>query len=170
VLRISVPDLEYNARIYLASAKENRGDPVRHRWHTIQLLDQMTRTAPGGQKLEFLKMAQGRPEVQQWVRPLLNYELLQLLDRRDPPPTLAQRLKKLIKELLGGQSYDKLGDRHFWTFDAISLPEMLRSRGFSRVEIAAWNRSLSAAFLSDNLDAQDGAEYKPGSLYVEGIK
>lgn len=170
VLHVSVPDLARNAEKYLRSLRENRDNPLKHQWHTIKLLDQMTRTEFGDEKAKFLRFARSRPDVQAWLRPVLGSEMLQHLDRVEKPPTFKLRLKEFVKQLLYRRRFEDSGERHYWTFDEISLGQMLREAAFARVERTTWHRSLVPEFLLGNLDAQDAVEYKPGSLYMEAVK
>ncbi len=171
VIRISVPNLEFNCQRYLQSIEDNASDPHRHHWFTIELIDQMTRTQHGGEKAEFLRAARTQPDVQAWLRPLLGYEMLQHLDRPEStPPRGMNWIKEQIRRLLYLRSFEKSGERHFWTFDWISLSDLLRRAGFANVTRQDFHRSLYQSFELENLDIQDGKEYKPGSLYVEGRK
>jgi hypothetical protein len=166
-----VPDLEANAANYLQSLKANRDDPIRHHWHTIELLDQLTRSEPGGEKARFLSYARSRPEVLLWLRPLLGHEMLLHLEATPKPNTVMGLLKRAASAILRlTRGFEASGERHFWMFDEVSLVYALKQAGFSRVERLAWNRSLCASYLETNLDAHEGREYKPGSLYVEAIK
>jgi len=171
VLRVSVPDLEFNCRRYLASVAENASNPDRHEWYTIELLDQMTRTTFGGQKAGFLRAARDRPDIQNWLRPLLGHEMLQHLDRSAPAaPDLLRRGRNYARRLLFSRSFENSGERHFWTYDWIGLSGVFRIAGFEEVSRPDCRHSMYITYGSESLDVEDGCEYKPGSLYVEGRK
>lgn len=172
VLRLSVPDLTRNAENYLRSVRENRGDPLKHHWHVIELIDQMTRTEFGGEKGRFLESARSNSTIQGWLRPLLGYEMVLWLDRKDAgPPSLGARVKKLLKGMLSASpQFKDSGERHFWTFDEISLGYFLQQAGFRHVKRVTWDSSTRPAYLVENLDSENGVEYKPGSLYMEATK
>ncbi|MFZ2448257.1 MAG: glycosyltransferase [Syntrophobacteraceae bacterium] len=171
VCRISVPDLEFNCRRYLESVAENSDNPERHLWFTIELLDQMTRTESGGEKARFLRRARQNPVVREWLKPLLGHEMLSLLNVPDAKPLRGVRLlKRKIASLVLSRSFEKSGEKHFWTFDRISLRDMFRRAGFVDIVRQDCRKSMYAPYESENLDMQDGREYKPGSLYVEGRK
>lgn len=169
LFRISVPDLEVNARNYLASIERNRELPDKHRWYTIELLDQMTRTERGGEKARFLRSARAEPVVQAWLKPLLGAEMLALLESKEQK-TLRERIKARMRNFLWGGSVEETGERHYWTFDEIGLGDMLLRAGFSQVRRVTWDFSQDVRFSAENLDAENGREYKPGSLYMEATK
>ena len=62
ILRVVVPDLEYNARLYLQcladalnhSGQEGEGVRDRYQWSLINLIDQMVREQPGGEYMRLL--------------------------------------------------------------------------------------------------------------------
>jgi len=171
VVRISLPDLEFNCRRYLNSIEENSTNPCKHRWFVIELLDQMTRTQAGGEKAIFLREARKRADIQGWLRPLLGYEMLQHLDRPDPvPPRNMQRVSNWLRGLCYSRQFEKSGERHLWTYDWISLSDLLCRTGFVEITRQSCMESLYKPHLAENLDVENGKEYKPGSLYVEGRK
>jgi hypothetical protein len=165
-----VPDLENNARLYLNSLQDNEDNPVKHLWYTIELIDQMTRTQPGGEKAKYLQMARLHPDLQEWLFPMLGHEMRMHLKRDNSKRTFKVCVKAFVKRLLYNRTFENMGERHYWTFDQISLGQFLREAGFARVDRASWNYSLYGKYMTENLDIQDGAEYKPGSLYMEAIK
>ncbi len=76
ILRIVVPDLEFNCRHYLKSVEDNGSFPEKHHWFMIELLDQMTRPRHGGEKAKFIRMAKESrdPAMRNRMRPLLGQE------------------------------------------------------------------------------------------------
>jgi len=171
ILRISVPNLEISATNYLRSLEENRADPVRHHWHTIELLDQLTRVERGGEKAKFLQSARSRLEVLSWLRPLLGHEMLRHLEvepsSRRPIGLLKTVASAVLRRVV---SFEASGERHYWMFDEVSLGYFLQQAGFRQVVRLDWNQSLNVEYLAENLDSHEGYEYKPGSLYVEAVK
>ena len=171
VLRISVPDLAYCAQRYIQSYMQNELHPLRHEWHTIELIDQMTRTEYGGEKARFLAMATEKPQLMEWLKPLLGAEMRLHLDRRiEARPSLAQKIMALLKNLALRRNFETSGERHYWAFDKISLRDFIKKCGFKDPREMSWDHSDYAPFRTENLDAESGCQYKPGSIYMEAAK
>jgi len=168
---VSLPDLEFNCRRYLNSLNDNIHNPERHFWFVIELLDQMTRTSPGGEKAKYLKMARTRVDIQNWLRPLLGFEMLQHLDRPAPVKTMGiQRLSAFFRRMFLTDRFENSGERHYWAYDWITLSDLFQRAGFVEITRQGYAKSLYEPYLEENLDVEQGLEYKPGSFYIEGRK
>jgi predicted SAM-dependent methyltransferase len=200
ILRVVVPDLEFNARLYLQclaeAKKENVSEIEREHYHwvLVNLIDQMVRTRSGGEMLQFLikepmhdfdfvvshaggteiKMIRENYKVRKGATALSGLARIR--------GALAYRWHRL-KRILGLRllnitdnaaqeiAFRQQGEIHQWMYDAYSLGELLRKTGFSDVRVAAAVESAIANFTSFNLDTEpDGSTYKPGSLFMEARK
>jgi SAM-dependent methyltransferase len=135
VHRIVVPDLERDARDYVASLDGALASTVtaqEHEQAVRVLIEQMVRR-------EAYWTAQRRP---------------------------ARR--KLENAVLGDAR--KRGETHQWMWDRVSLPAELVAAGFSDPAVVTNTESRIPDWRGYGLDeTPDGAEYKPGSLYVEAV-
>jgi len=79
-------------------------------------------------------------------------------------------LRRFIEWMVVGDARRR-GETHQWMYDRVNLGELLRACGFPEPllqnhrssQIPGWGR------LGLDLD-ETGGEYKPGSLYIEGVK
>jgi ubiquinone/menaquinone biosynthesis C-methylase UbiE len=79
-------------------------------------------------------------------------------------------LRRFIENILLGDAR-KRGEIHQWMYDRFSLKAMLLQLGYLEIHIKKYNESLIPNWNSYGLDLdENGNEYKPGSLYVEGVK
>jgi ubiquinone/menaquinone biosynthesis C-methylase UbiE len=77
---------------------------------------------------------------------------------------------RVIDRLVLGDARRR-GETHQWMYDRINLPVLLEEAGFVDVNVASWNCSSCSTWQHYGLEiADDGSEYKPGSLYVEARK
>lgn len=131
--RIVVPDLETDARAYVAS---------------------LDAALAGTSSAE---------EHEQAVR-----VLIEQMVRREAYWT-AQRTgvrRKVENAVLGDAR--KRGETHQWMWDRVSLPAELLAAGFTDPQVLTNTQSQIPDWRSYGLDeTPEGAEYKPGSLYVE---
>jgi len=196
ILRIVVPDLENICREYLAvldstTAKPDDNDP-RYEWIIIEVLDQLTRTEPGGAMAEFWRETLEGNDCF-----MLDYIASRTGTRVDSldlaPKPLAARLRglslkklrkrivyqyiKMVKGLLPRSIRNAVldntavGEKHKWMYDRHSLEMLLRKSGFAAVEFLDAGTSGIAGFIDDHLDADpDGSPYKRSSLYCEAVK
>jgi predicted SAM-dependent methyltransferase len=189
IIRLVVPDLESIARAYLQALDDVRkGVPkakLRHRWMTIEMLDQVSRQYPdGGEMVRFLlrngeagfAVAEERlgselsgnanaddfPSKKQWI----------LQAARDP----LFSSEHIFKRRSGFSAYQighyrLSGEAHLWMYDAVSLGDLLEESGFTDVHACHPLQSAYEGFQSYNLDtSSDGVARKPDSLYMEGRK
>lgn len=131
--RIVVPDLEVDARAYLASldaASAGQATAEQHEQAVRVLIEQMVRR-------EAYWTAQRGP------------------------------LRRRVENSLLGDARRR-GETHQWMWDRISLPAELVAAGFSDPKVLGNTQSQIDDWRSYGLDeTPDGAEYKPGSMYVE---
>jgi len=101
-----------------------------------------------------------------YVEPLLLMSV-----RREAYGTSQQKtLRRFIENLLLGDAR-KRGETHQWMYDRFNLEALLLNNGFDRVVVQTFNSSLISGWEELGLDQdKDGREYKPESLYGEGIK
>jgi len=160
VLRLAVPDLEQQARVYLdALERLDRGEPgaaADREWMVLEMFDQSMREKVGGAMLEFLTRKQipnkdfiiGRIGVE--GRDLIEHLASQAdLPPRPRKPTLFEMvpggrfgralLKKLLRsgDLEGdlrsleiGRFRQKSGEVHQWSYDRFSLGMVMQAAGF----------------------------------------
>lgn len=184
ILRLVVPDLEGIARNYLVSLE--LGDPARHAWATIELLDQMTRDHCGGMAAEFIRAADG--ETRRMIRERWGAEAA-ALDQSPPgstPPRAAHPLRRLlgaardhIAARLGGVDLDSLraarfrraGEIHRWMYDRKSLARLVESQGFVEAGPVSASGGRIAGWREFQLDCDTSGEpHKPDSLFLEAVK
>jgi SAM-dependent methyltransferase len=91
--------------------------------------------------------------------------------RKEAYGTSQQRpLRRLVENLLLGDAR-KRGEAHQWMYDRISLKLKLLKLGYSAVFYQEYNSSGVPNWDQYGLDIDiNGNEYKPDSLYMEGIK
>lgn len=197
ILRVVVPDFEYNCRLYLDALSDVSADSSpRHReryeWATLNLFDQMVRAKPGGQLAQFFSRAEhadwnyvvettGGTEADEMRSGVLNYS----------PPNITERIrravanpKKALRTISGKASVALQrvylgnlatvirpivsGELHRWGWDRHSLRMALEEAGFAEARVVGPTESSIPAFVKDNLDTdENGRPRKPHSLYME---
>jgi len=97
-------------------------------------------------------------------------EMLLQMVRREAHGTSMQRpLRRRVENVVLGDAR-KRGETHMWMWDRVNLPQALEEAGFHDVQICDWRTSRWAAWNDLALDQDaSGNEYKPESLYVEGL-
>ena len=97
--------------------------------------------------------------------------ILEQCVRRESYGTSQQRpLRRFLENLLLGDARKK-GETHQWMYDRANLAALLRSQGYRNVQLQTYQTSLSPGWRQYGLDLDEqGEEYKPHSLYVEGQK
>jgi len=180
ILRIAVPDLEGIARAYLteldAAAEAQPGACDRHEWMTLELIDQLTRTFPGG---FMLRKMRSRPLPQrgfmerrvgldgaQWIAgadnvpdqgaPAIASENVY----HTPEPNARQR-----------ERFARSGEVHRWMYDRVSLGALLKAAGFRDIRVCRADESSIEGFADYCLDTdENGLVRKPDSLFMEARK
>jgi predicted SAM-dependent methyltransferase len=187
VLRIVVPDLEDAARAYLDALNgAQRLDPpaeADHAWMLTELLDQMTRTVPGGRMRPLLE----DPTIPnpEFVKRRLGGQAVNAVGRaRTTPrgkfPTLLTRVRAernyrrytaaavraaadvIFRVVIGPRNWEALkvgrfrlrsGEVHQWMYDRVSLTRLLSYCGFQGATIQAAERSFIDGWEDFHLDA-----------------
>lgn len=171
LLRLAVPDLENIARAYLKTLEETRtgkeGAEKRHQWMLVEMLDQLTRTASGGEMLawwrehpvpqrEFIEIRLGE-EARSGMESARHF--------RPAPAGRRPALEPANPEFSGS------GELHRWMYDQVSLSGLLESAGFTRITRQTHDASLSAEPSIRELDSDaEGNVRKPDSLFMEAVK
>ncbi len=79
-------------------------------------------------------------------------------------------VRRKIENILLGDAR-KRGETHQWMYDRITLSELMLSSGFRSTKQCTYKESKIPRWSDIGLDCTvDGAEYKPGSLYLESVK
>jgi hypothetical protein len=180
VLRIVVPDLEGIVRAYLheldAAASAEPGAIERHEWMTLELLDQLTRTFPGGFMLRKMRS-----------RPLPQREFMERRVGLDGAKWIAGADDDRAGKTLGMASEDvyhapepntrqrerfaQSGEAHRWMYDRVSLGALLKTAGFQNISVCRADESKINGFADYNLDTDgNGFVRKPDSLFMEARK
>ena len=180
ILRVVVPDLGEIARLYIANLDAAlSGDScarLRHEWMTLELLDQMTRSFPGG----FMgRLWRSRPlPARDFIEMRVGQEATDNLDQIDKSidcgkkslrPDEVYRLEspRPGEELL----FRSTGEIHRWMYDRLSLKHLLEDVGFIDVRTCGASESSIANFATYELDTdKDGLIRKPDSLFMEANK
>jgi hypothetical protein len=91
--------------------------------------------------------------------------------RREGAITRKQRpVRRFIENRILGDAR-KRGETHQWMYDRISLGELLTNARFCSPTVRECNASTIPDWATYGLEtADDGAEYKVGSLYMEATK
>ncbi len=77
---------------------------------------------------------------------------------------------RLAEQLLVGDARRR-GETHQWMYDRANLTALLERSGFTEIETCDYETSRIPGWNGFGLDRDDsGAEYKPGSLYVEAAR
>jgi predicted SAM-dependent methyltransferase len=200
IIRIAVPNLEVICKEYLSALEDRRRGielgVEKHKWMTLELMDQMVRYKPGGEMAEFLQHADIR--FQPYLRSRLGIIASQYFKNSAvPEPSNAQPIKRaetknadFLRSILGwihnkaliflkerdlhclqlGQ-YRLSGEIHQWMYDEESLKDLLNCTGFKNATVATAAESGCPCWKKHNLDLDRNAEVlKPDSLFVEAEK
>ena len=179
VVRIVVPDLEGIVRGYLRALDEaacaaDTEARWRHRWMTVELLDQMVRTQSGG--------AMGR-----WwsCTPVPCLDLIQERLGAEATMAIASQQARTDRTFLDpvdillapavsdreAMAFAARGERHKWMYDRVSLADVLRESGFTEPRPMTAVDSRIPAFTTYELDADaSGNILKPDSLFMEAVR
>jgi predicted SAM-dependent methyltransferase len=189
IVRLVVPDLEQIAKAYLQALQKARSGSdsakLKHRWMTIELVDQLARQYPdGGEMTRFLlrhgdagfrvaeerlgyeiseaPMPDGAQSKKQWI-------LAAASDHLFSDKELFKRRAAMTKQQIG--EFRRSGEVHLWMYDAVSLGELLAEHGFGQPAVCGADESGCPRFGSYELDTlPDGNARKPDSLYMEARK
>lgn len=178
IVRIVVPDLEDVCREYLrvldAVRKDEKQD-CKYQYILIELIDQMTRTFPGGEMQKYWQRIDkdedyimdrtGYPEENEGKLPFGKFIRL----------GIGACMRRLFGEtrIYGRYNMGKFmlsGEVHKWMYDEYGLGKLLKEAGFDRVERKNVNVSNIPKWEDYSLEMKEGREYKPHCLYMEAVK
>lgn len=194
IIRIVVPCLENICREYISVINElskNVDDHLlkKHKYITIELIDQLTRDISGGemQKLFNRTFEEKDKYLADYILFRTGDNVLQNIENTEGKAkiTLARVKNKIlyvylnlvqllipvnIRKLVFNQV--SIGEKHKWMYDKYSMYELLMDAGFKNITAVAYDDSQIDGFNDYCLDSKnDGSPYKgSGSLYVEAIK
>jgi SAM-dependent methyltransferase len=182
-VRIVVPDLERCVRDYLASLERAAADDAtaearwEHRWMTVELLDQLVRTRPGGvmrrwwscEPVPCHALIEGRLGAEATTAiAALTAERRRTGAAPVPPDAILLEPPPSAREAL---RFAALGERHRWMYDRVSLAELLTTVGFVAPRPCGAAESRIPGFADCGLDAgPTGLPHKPDSLYMEAAR
>lgn len=186
VIRVVVPDLEYNARLYLecldrARAVPGKKEEEHYDWAVLNLFEQMTREVNGGEMAKFMTR-RDLADIE-FIRDTLGgndiYLAQAAASSSGNKASLLVAVKKALRGLLPKNvdrlrkriSYLRSGEAHKWMYDDFSMARLLKGAGFSRIEKQKADGSAIAGFNGYCLDMDaKGNARKPHSLYMEAVK
>ena len=166
VVRIVVPDLEYQCRVYLDALSAKRQlDQHSHRaeegveeeveeqyeFAKLWLLDQFVRQRPGGDWAHFVRAAKSDD-----LRTTFRF------------PTAGPARKSLPLRLPSSLNYLRTirrGELHRWAYDSEDLVGAALAAGFTGADLVRFDQSKVQSFSEFDRDSE--GEIQPGSLYVE---
>lgn len=173
------------------------GAAERYEWMMLEMYDQVVRTHSGGEMLQYLSHAPDwlRPFLSSRVgrsmlievmsKPMNQNDLSARLKVGIREPRRAWRyIRKVItsflimmlwgktgKEMFNEVLFRMQGENHRWMYDRYSLPKALELAGFQSATIVTAHQSRIDNWASYGLDVdQDGAVYKPDSLFCEAVR
>ena len=193
-LRTVVPDLEASCREYLRILAMNDSDPEKatlYKWIKIELLDQLVRTASGGEMGPLMRSVVDRGDetmikyVQSRIESDLSTStspegLMSRLARVTPSKVMTKLnylylglVKSLVPKTLRPMVWSgtSIGEKHRWMYDRYGLALLMKDCGFVNTRFPAFSESCIPRFAEDRLDSNpDGRPYKNVSIYCEATK
>jgi predicted SAM-dependent methyltransferase len=181
ILRIVVPDLEGICREYLHQLEAARnnvpGAHLKHRWMTLELLDQMVRTESGGLmgKLWCAKPLEEKPyiidrlgeEAAYWIEFLAQQDFG--ISSYPEAPDIASHLADVSPQQ--EQTFRDSGEIHRWMYDEVSLSILLQGASFVSPKKMSSATSAIPNFSGYHLDTDHaGKVRKPDSLFLEAMR
>lgn len=195
VLRISTPDLENITRQYLANmeaaiAGDKEADH-RYEWNLLEMYDQTVRNQSQGKMGQVLK--QNDLPAEAYIMGRIGYEGVLLRQgkvsggnvQHAGSTSIVKKLlsptvwkNQLAKLVLGPEGFDRYqlgnfrkgGEIHLMMYDRYSATKLLKKLGMRDIKVTDAATSRIANWPKYDLDRQDGQDYKPFSLIIEGIK
>jgi predicted SAM-dependent methyltransferase len=167
-IRLVVPDLEAIARAYLLSLDEARlnklGAASRHKWMTIELLDQLVRHQSGGEMMKYWSQDSVPEESFIAERVGAEYTHARKFCMTNPATKVSSgNAKSVGKFRLGGEV-------HLWMYDDFSLASLLQDCGFINPATYKASESSIKGFVNFHLDTLlDGSARKPDSFFIEAF-
>lgn len=196
VIRLVVPDLEETAREYrriLDLPDSDLDKPRLYEWITIELLDQLVRSRPGGAMGAYIQraVASGDSRLVTYISSRTETKRsIASPEAHDSP--LSRKLGRLtweklcvrivywylaaIKKLMPKRvrslvvNNARIGECHRWMYDRYGITTLMQEAGFADVSFRRFNESVIADFNEDYLDSNpDGSAYKNVSIYCEAM-
>lgn len=182
VVRIVVPDLEAAARAYVASldavdAGEGETARWRHRWMTVELLDQLVRRRSGGLMRRWWSCEP--VPCRDFIEERLGAEAATALaaaaaERAASGRAAVDPAAILLDDPVSDRAarrFAACGERHQWMYDRVSLAELLDAAGFVEPRTVGPAESAIPGFARYELDADArGRPHKPDSLFMEAVR
>lgn len=178
VCRIVVPDLEDVCKEYLRILQLVKHDKLyeeKYDYILIELIDQMARQCSGGEMQKYWDSA--------------NKDEQYILERTGYPEANKGRMpfrtffklgtNYVARKMLGWSTwYQKYqlgsfmmsGETHKWMYDEYGLARLMTDAGFKNIIRQKANESMIPKWDSYGLEMDGDKEYKPHSLYMEGVK
>lgn len=198
IIRVAVPDLEVICKNYLAHLANltsgNETDSFFYDYTLLELFDQVTREASGGELYAFIRtpfdlagrrkaFLDSRLHAGSFDSPLATSRPGA---RLSGPQRISRKLRRArlrlaesaVRFFLGDSAVESFrrglfrdsGEVHYVMYDRFSLSRLLSSQGFSDIECVESNVSRIAGFASFSLEQFNGKPLKPDSLYLEAVK
>lgn len=162
----------------LNKVREDSAYEEKYEYIVIEMIDQMTRMESGGEMLQYwqketcdenyVKYRTGFPAeynerptivgVQKWKMKVKNM------------------FRAIMQKTYWGQvilqgRFALSGEQHKWMYDSYSLKKILSENGFKNISIMIYNQSKIKNWENYKLEInENGEEYKPNCLYIEGVK
>lgn len=182
VVRVVVPDLEGIARAYVASLDSALADRTeaaawRHRWMTVELLDQLVREESGGAMRRW--WCCDPPPCRGFIEERLGEEAREAIDAlaaaRDRGELQAIEPSAILRaapvDEHAASAFAAGGERHRWMYDRLSLAQLLADAGLPAARRVAADESAIPGFARYGLDADAaGKPHKPDSLFMEAAR
>lgn len=204
IVRVVVPDLEQICRAYLDPLEKVESGNARWRarydWIVLEMQDQATRTAPGGEMTrclrqpnvldpkfviartgtvgrDFLRGTGAHQSIDKNESVASNVYLQRLAGKIRLVPRIARKLMRSIvlnqheRKALRLGLFRLSGEVHEWMYDRYSLRVLLHDIGFAEIRQCSGAESSIPRWNVYFLDIDpDGFEHAPSSLYMEGFK
>ncbi|MEX0670170.1 MAG: methyltransferase domain-containing protein [Pirellulales bacterium] len=181
IVRIVVPDLEGIVRAYLDSldAVPDGGEEARwrHRWMTVEMLDQLVRGRSGGIMRRWWSCdpIPCRDLIESRLGTEATAAMTALAGDRARKGTAAAAPESILMAdpVAAGEAlrFAARGERHQWMYDRISLADMLAATGFTAARRIGPAESAIPGFAGYELDADAEARpHKPDSLFMEAVR
>lgn len=185
IIRVVVPDLksiveEYLKAFHLYNQNPNEYNEANYNWFVIELLDQLVREESGGEMLKY------------WSHEnIINTDTLEnrvgngfkkfkgsKIESYSKPKTFKDKIKCQLLRFLGMEwneyqkiNFYKIGEKHKWMYDEISLGILLKNNGFTSIKVQDGHTSFFKEWaIFSALDIEDDKLRKPDSLILEAIK
>lgn len=178
VLRISVPDTEASAKMYLHAAERARRAPVADSVRAVHnarlmLVDQFVRRVPGGALAAAIDAGRIPPStVRAYFGDALGADGVAAGSKpHSLQPGLRQRIKETLRLVRGHRWVNEphaIREAHLWIWDRYSLPKLLREEGFVDIHPVATASSAIPDWRTVALDVSDHGphDFEP-SLIME---